>query len=69
MPAKSIKSQALAKNSGPAVMSLKNVSTINHLHLELHHGGLRPGKCRSSLRPGTTGSARVPIHGISWSGY
>jgi hypothetical protein len=31
MPAKTIKSQALTKNSGPAAMSLKNASTINHL--------------------------------------
>ena len=31
MPAKIISSQALTKNSGPAAMSLKNASTINHL--------------------------------------
>src|ERR1051326_1230609 len=31
MPAKSIKSQALTKNSGPAAMSLKNASMIDHL--------------------------------------
>src|SRR5690348_14418850 len=31
MPAKIIKSQALTKNSGPAAISLKNASTINHL--------------------------------------
>jgi hypothetical protein len=30
IPAKIIKSQALTKNSGPAAMSLKNASTINH---------------------------------------
>jgi hypothetical protein len=59
IPAKSIKSQALTKNSGPAAMSLKNASTIKPPPLQVHHNVLRSGKCRSSLASGTAGPARA----------
>ena len=63
MPAKTIKTQALTKNSGPAAMSLKNASTINHLRFRFTTGRDGQASADRPLDPGLLAPARALIGG------